>query len=168
MDMAAEPTVYGAFHDDGIQAKVYGVFADSSNFFMTKHSIPRNVQAAYADLAMRRISSPHIISTVERVGRNTLRQLSRKEGLVGPAAGPAEIGKDCSALLGAIEMAFCFQNVDGDNESKILAEIMNTDTPEEIAIKVCGLSNTDKLYPDIVEIIRKVHSYSAERNDWRV
>jgi mannitol-1-phosphate 5-dehydrogenase len=95
---------------------------------------------------------------VERVGRAPLRKLSRKERFIGPAAELAEEGKSFDALLDAAEMAFRFQNVEGDEESEELAKIMSASSPEEVVEKVCGLTTKDKLFPHVVEIVKKVQA----------
>jgi mannitol-1-phosphate 5-dehydrogenase len=105
-----------------------------------------------------RIGNPHLEDAVERVGRAPLRKLSRKERFIGPAAELAEEGKAFDALLDAAEMAFRFQNVEGDEESAELAKIMSSQSPEEVVEKVCGLTTSDKLFPHVVEVVKKVQA----------
>jgi mannitol-1-phosphate 5-dehydrogenase len=87
-----------------------------------------------------------------------MRKLSRKERFIGPAAELAEHGKDCSALLDAAEMAFRFQKVEGDDESFQLAEIMEKDQPEEVVKQVCGLQPSDKVFPAVVDVVKRVQA----------
>ena len=83
----------------------------------------------------------------KRVGRAPLRKLSRKDRLIGPAAELAERGGDCSGILDAAEMAFRFQNVDGDEESFELGKIMAEKNADEVVQEVCGLQPNEKLNP---------------------
>lgn len=151
-------TVYDALQDKDIMAEVKKVLANTSKLIVSKHGIPEDEQAAYAKKIISRIGNPHLEDAVERVGRAPLRKLSRKERFIGPAAELAEKGEDCSGLLDAAEMAFRFQNVEGDDESKELAKIMAFKSPDEIASEVCGLQPTDKLHPMIVNIVKKVQA----------
>lgn len=151
-------TVYDALQDKDIMAEVKKALANTSKLIVSKHGIPEDEQAAYAKKIVSRIGNPHLEDAVERVGRAPLRKLSRKERFIGPAAELAEKGEDCSGLLDAAEMAFRFQNVEGDDESKELAKIMAFKSPDEIASEVCGLQPTDKLHPMIVNIVKKVQA----------
>jgi mannitol-1-phosphate 5-dehydrogenase len=55
-------------------------------------------------------------------------------------------------------MAFRFQNVEGDEESAELAKIMSSNTPDAVVEKVCGLTSSDKLFPYVVEVVKKVQA----------
>ncbi|KAL2018665.1 hypothetical protein VTK56DRAFT_500 [Thermocarpiscus australiensis] len=149
-------TIYDALQDREISAHVNKALSHTADLITEKHGIPHEEQRAYVDKIVRRIGNPHLEDAVERVGRAPLRKLSRKERFIGPAAELAEQGKDCSALLHAAEMAFRFQNVQGDQESFELAKIMAENSPEEVVKKVCGLQPSEKLYPQVVEVVKRV------------
>lgn len=151
-------TVYDALQDKHIHGEVRKALAETSKLITTKHGIDEKEQAAYAEKIIRRIGNPHLEDAVERVGRAPLRKLSRKERFIGPAAHLAENDHDCQALLAAAEMAFRFQSVEEDAESKELAEIMTNDTPEEVVRKICGLTEQEKLFPKMVEIVSRVQA----------
>lgn len=151
-------TVYDALQDREIQEEVKKALANTASLITQKHGIPQAEQQAYVDKIVRRISNPHLEDAVERVGRAPLRKLSRKERFIGPAAELAEHGKDCGALLDAAEMAFRFQNVEGDDESFKLAEIMEHNAPEEVVKQVCGLEPKEKLFPAVVDVVKRVQA----------
>ncbi|KAM7187591.1 Mannitol dehydrogenase C-terminal domain containing protein [Rhypophila sp. PSN 637] len=155
-------TVYDALQDRYIQDEVKKALQNTADLITQKHGIDEDEQKAYVDKIVRRISNPHLEDAVERVGRAPLRKLSRKERFIGPAAELAEEGKDCSALLDAAEMAFRFQNVEGDEESAELAKIMETHEPKDVVKMVCGLQENEKLFPKVVEIVKKVQADSQE------
>ncbi len=155
-------TVYDALQDRAIQEHVHKALKETANLITDKHGIDEAAQNAYVKKILIRISNPHLEDVVERVGRAPLRKLSRKERFIGPAAELAEAGKDCSSLLEGAEMAFRFQNVEGDDESFELAKIMSESSPEEVVAQVCGLSPSEKLYPQVVEIVRRVQIDAAE------
>ncbi|RDW90957.1 putative mannitol-1-phosphate 5-dehydrogenase [Coleophoma crateriformis] len=153
-------TVYDALQDPEILSEVRRALAETSTLIVGKHGIEEEEQKAYVDKIISRIGNPHLEDAVERVGRAPLRKLSRKERFIGPAAELAEEGKEFSALLDAAEMAFRFQNVEGDEESVELAKIMseNSDKPEAVVEKVCGLESSHPLFSHVVEVVKKVQA----------
>lgn len=151
-------TVDDAMQDKAIKAQVNEAIAETASIIVKKHGIAEDEQSAYREKIIKRISNPHLADAVERVGRAPMRKLGRNERFIGPAFELAEEGMKCTALLEAAEMAFRFQDVDGDDESKELATIMADNSAEEVAQKVCGLKSADKLYPKVVEIIKKVQA----------
>lgn len=155
-------TVYDALQDRDIRAQVEAALRNTATLITDKHDIPKDQQMAYVKKIMKRIGNPHLEDAVERVGRAPLRKLSRKERFIGPAAELAERGEDFESLLHAAEMAFRFQNVDGDEESHELAKIMADLGPEDVVAKVCGLTPTENLYPRVVEVVRRVQADSQE------
>lgn len=155
-------TVYDALQDKTIMAEVRGALNETKSLIVAKHGIDEAEQTAYVEKIIKRIGNPHLEDAVERVGRAPLRKLSRKERFVGPAAELAEKGQSIKFLLDAIEMCFRFQNVEEDDESKELAKIMSDNTSEDIVAKVCGIQTSEKIYPQLVDVVKRVKSDSAE------
>jgi len=151
-------TVYDALQDKAIVDEVRKCLAETSSLIVGKHDIHEQEQKDYVEKIITRIGNPHLEDAVERVGRAPLRKLSRKERFIGPAAELAEEGKPFNALLDAAEMAFRFQNVEGDEESEELAKIMSENGPEQVVEKICGLTSSDKLFPHVVEVVKKVQA----------
>jgi len=129
-------TVYDALQDRAIQDEVKRALANTADLITQKHGIPADEQQAYVDKIVRRISNPHLEDAAEL----------------------AEHGKDCSALLDAAEMAFRFQKVEGDDESFQLAEIMEKNEPEDVVKQVCGLEPKEKLFPAVVDVVKRVQA----------
>lgn len=155
-------TVYDALQDPEIRSEVKKALANTATLITEKFGIDKDEQNAYVDKIVRRISNPHLEDAVERVGRAPLRKLSRKERFIGPAAELAEKGENCSALLDAAEMAFRFQNVEGDEESAELGKIMADKNADDVVKEVCGLQPNEKLYPRVVDIVKRVQADSQE------
>jgi len=151
-------TVYDALQEPAIVDEVRKALAETSTLIVGKHGIEEEEQKAYVEKIIKRIGNPHLEDAVERVGRAPLRKLSRKERFIGPAAELAEDGKPFNALLDAAEMAFRFQNVEGDEESEELAKIMADNSAEAVVEKVCGLTSNDKLFPHILEVVKRVQA----------
>lgn len=158
-------TVYDALQDKHIRNEVEKALENTAQLITDKHEIPEEEQKAYVKKIMTRISNPHLEDAVERVGRAPLRKLSRKERFIGPAAELAERNEDCSALLDAAEMAFRFQNVEDDEESKELARIMAENGPEDVVSKVTGLQKNEKLYPMVVDVVKRVQADNSDNDE---
>lgn len=155
-------TVDDALRDKEIKAEVSAALAETSKLIVEKHGISAEEQEQYKQKIISRISNPHLADAVERVGRAPMRKLSRKERFISPAVELAEKGHSVEALLFAAEMAFRFQDVEGDDESKELAKIMAENDAEGVVSQVCGLTTSDKLYPQVVEVVRKVQADSLD------
>ncbi|KAH6659094.1 mannitol-1-phosphate 5-dehydrogenase [Truncatella angustata] len=155
-------TVDDALRDKEIKDEVTAALEESSKLIVEKHGIDEEEQKAYREKIIKRISNPHLADAVERVGRAPIRKLGRKERFIGPAAELAEKGHKVEALMFAAEMTFRFQNVEGDEESAELAKIMAEHSAEEVVIKICGLQSSDKLWPQVVEVVKRVQADSSD------
>ena len=149
-------TVDEALADKDIRAIVHDCLAETSHLIVKKHSIGVQEQKDYVDKIISRISNPMLKDVVERVGRAPLRKLGRKERFVGPAFELAEMGEKVDALVGAMEQAFYFTDVEGDEESAELAKILKENDAKAVVEKVCGLKVGDKLFSKVVEVVEKV------------
>lgn len=151
-------TIHEAMADKEINSIVRAALKETAHLIVNKHGITQKEQDEYVESIISRISNPHLEDVVERVGRAPLRKLGRKERFIGPAFQLAETGGSFDALLGGVEMALKFQNVEGDDESKELASILKSTTSAEATTKLCGLEPKDKLYAPVEKVIAKVQS----------
>lgn len=149
-------TIAEALEDKEILAIVRECLAETSQLICSKHGISKGEQKEYVEKIIKRISNPYLEDAVERVGRAPLRKLGRQERFLGPATQLAEQGDKYDALLGAIETAFHFVDVVGDEESVELGKILASTDAKGVVEKVNGLKESDKIYPDIVKIVEKV------------
>lgn len=129
---------------------------ETASLIVKSHGIAQKEQEDYVEAIVKRISNPELKDNVERVGRAPLRKLGRKERYIGPASQLAEQGMKCDCLVAATEMAFRFQNVEGDEESAELAKIMKDNDAKSVVEKVCGLEQDHPLFSKIVPIVEKV------------
>ena len=149
-------TIYEALQDPEIHKIVHEALSETSHLIVNKHGITVDEQKDYVEKIIKRISNPHLEDVVERVGRAPLRKLSRKERFVCPAAELATRGDNVDALLGCIEEAFKFQNVEGDEESEELAKKLKSLGAEEAVESICGLEKDHPLFKPVVAIVQKV------------
>lgn len=151
-------TIHESLADKEIHEIVRKALQETSRLICNKHGITTQEQGEYVEKIITRISNPHLEDVVERVGRAPLRKLSRKERFIGPASELLERGETAEALLGAIEMAFRFQNVEGDEESAKLATILKDHSAKEATSTVTGLEETHPLFEKVVKIVEKVQA----------
>jgi len=150
------PTIDKAMADKEIHDIVRDVLKETAHLIVTKHGISTEEQNDYVEKIIARISNPALEDNVERVGRAPLRKLSRNERFIGPAAHLAEQGDSYTKLLGSVEMAFRFQNIEGDDESAELAKILKDNDAKTVVTKVCGIEEGHALFNDLVKVVEKV------------
>ena len=152
--------VHEVLHDKKLHDIVRDAVKETAHLIVNKHGVTIEEQNDYVDQIIDRISNHILKDNVERVGRAPLRKLSRKERFIGPAAQLAERGEKIDALLGAVEQAYRFQNVEGDDESFELAKILKEHSAEEVVTKVNGIEKDHPLYERLVPIVKKVQESS--------
>jgi len=149
------PTIDKAMANDVVHEKVRLALKDTAALIIHAHSIDEAEQNDYVEKIIKRISNPALEDKVERVGRAPLRKLGRHERFINPASQLEAEGLSYSNLLGPIEQAFLFQNIEGDDESVELAKILKENDAASVVKKVTGLES-GKLYDDVVKIVEKV------------
>ena len=68
----------------------------------------------------------------------------------------AEKGDKVDCLLGGIEMALRFQNVEGDDESVELAKVLKEKNATDATKHLTGLEENHPLFPKVKEVVEKV------------
>jgi len=143
-----------ALADDQVRAAVEGVLSETKQLLVLKHEFDPEVQQAYVDKILTRFANPYLPDTVDRVGRQPLRKLSRTERLIGPASQLAERGVRPRYLLATVEAALSF-DVPEDPESVELMHLLKTSTAAEATERITGLQPGDPLYGDVLAILER-------------
>jgi mannitol-1-phosphate 5-dehydrogenase len=143
-----------ALADEVVLAAVSGVLAETKQLLVAKHDFTAEAQQAYVDKILQRFANPYLPDTVDRVGRQPLRKLSRSERLIGPAAELAERGIRPQHLLATVAAALSF-DVPDDPESVELQQLLRTLTAEEATERITGLKPADPLYADVVAVLAR-------------
>ncbi|HYI34286.1 MAG TPA: mannitol-1-phosphate 5-dehydrogenase [Glaciibacter sp.] len=128
------------------------VLEETSELLVRKHGLDAAEQRAYREKILTRFSNPALPDTVERVGRQPLRKLSRHERFIGPAAELAEFGTRPVALLEAIGAVLRF-DVPEDDQSVELQRLLKQTPPEAVVRDVCGLGPEHPLFADVVRVV---------------
>jgi mannitol-1-phosphate 5-dehydrogenase len=143
-----------ALADDVVRAAVTGVLGETKQLLVAKHEFSAEAQQAYVDKILQRFENPYLPDTVDRVGRQPLRKLSRNERLIGPAAELAERGIRPQHLLATVEAALSF-DVPDDPESAELQRLLGTLTAAEATERICGLQPGGPLYEDVLAVFER-------------
>jgi mannitol-1-phosphate 5-dehydrogenase len=141
-----------ALADDAVRTAVEGVLGETRRLLVAKHDFTDDAQQAYVDKILQRFANPFLPDTVDRVGRQPLRKLSRNERLIGPAAELAERGVRPQHLLATVDAALAF-DVPDDPESVELQRLLRTLTAAEATERICGLTPADPLYADVLGVL---------------
>ena len=153
--LAGHATIAAALQDAGVRSAVEAVLSETAAFLVAKHGFPAAEQRAYLEKTLERFSNPAIDDSVERVGRQPMRKLSRHERFVGPASDIAASGTSPVALLGAMAAALRF-DAPGDEEAVRLQAMLRDGT--DIVADVMGLTPTDALYDAAVAAVESARS----------
>ncbi|GHD47502.1 mannitol-1-phosphate 5-dehydrogenase [Mycetocola manganoxydans] len=141
-----------ALADTAVSDAVRSVLEETSALLVAKHGIDAEAQAAYREKILGRFANPHLPDTVQRVGRQPLRKLSRHERFIGPAAELAERGMGHSALLDAIAQALRFDVADDEQSAEMRRMLAELDAPAFVE-QVTGLAPEHPLFGEIVGIV---------------
>ncbi|KAJ5963804.1 Dehydrogenase multihelical [Penicillium vulpinum] len=155
---AGKKTIAEALKDSRIRDIVRDVLQETASLIVDKHEISAAEQQEYVETIITRISNPYLEDSVERVGRAPIRKVSRKERFIGPASQLAERGGKFQSLMGSLEMALRFQNVEGDEESEELAKVLKENSPADAAAQLTGLERDHPLFPHVVKVVDVVQS----------
>lgn len=136
-----------------VRDAVRAALEDTKALIVAKHGFSDAEQQAYLEKTLKRFANPYLTDTVDRVGRQPLRKLSRHERFIGPAAELAERGRVPEGLIAAIGAALRF-DVPEDPQSVELKQKLAALSPEEFVADVTGLSAEHPLFPHLVAILR--------------
>jgi mannitol-1-phosphate 5-dehydrogenase len=153
--LAGHATIAAALADAAVRSSVEAVLGETAEFLVAKHDFSAAEQRTYLEKTLERFSNPAIDDSVERVGRQPIRKLSRNERFVGPASEIAEAGGAATALLGAMAAALRFDSA-GDEEAVKLQGMLRDGT--DIVATVMGLTPDDALYESAVAIVESVRA----------
>ena len=144
-----------------VAAEVRAVLDETKQLLVAKHGLDPAEQQRYLEKNLERFANPALADTVERVGRQPLRKLSRNERFIGPAAEAAERGLPIDALVRAVGAALRF-DVPGDPQSVELRELVASSSPQDFVRTVTGLDDEHPLVPALVSVV-EASARGAER-----
>jgi mannitol-1-phosphate 5-dehydrogenase len=147
--IAGASTISEAIGIASVLAGVRAVLAETKALLVAKHDFSPEVQQEYIERNLARFANEELTDTVERVGRQPLRKLSRHERFVAPAAALAERGMACDALVTAMGAALKF-DVPDDPQSVELLALLGALSPTTFVLQVTELPHTHPLFAALV------------------
>jgi mannitol-1-phosphate 5-dehydrogenase len=135
-----------------VVAEVRAVLEETKELLVAKHEFPPEVQQQYIETNLVRFANPELSDTVERVGRQPLRKLSRHERFVGPAAELAERGLGSAALVRTMGAALRF-DVPDDPQSVEMNALLTALNARDFVLQVTGLEAEHPLFAALVEVV---------------
>ncbi|MGW8481576.1 mannitol-1-phosphate 5-dehydrogenase [Microbacterium sp. NPDC055903] len=155
---AGHERISDALADPTVAASVGAALEETSAMLSAVHGLDPAELAAYRATILERFRNPELVDTVQRVGRQPLRKLSRHERFVGPAAEAAERGLPTAALVTAMSAALAFDDP-ADEQSVELQSRLRSEEPDAFTASVTGLEPTHPLFTavrDAVEARRRM------------
>ncbi|WP_394278905.1 mannitol-1-phosphate 5-dehydrogenase [Microbacterium sp.] len=146
-----------ALADPTIAASVERALTETSALLHAVHGLDAAELADYRRTILQRFANPALPDTVQRVGRQPLRKLSRHERFIGPAAAAAERGLPVEGLVAAISAALRFEDA-GDPQAVELQQRLRTEDADAFVASVTGLDAGHPLSPTVVAAVRERQS----------
>ncbi len=150
--VAGASSISEAIAIPSVLAEVRAVLAETAELLIAKHGFDPATQQAYLEKNLERFANPYLTDTVERVGRQPLRKLSRHERFIGPAAQLAESGTTPEALVRTVAAALRF-TVTEDPESQQLQQLLAAVSASDFVTEVTGLDTEHPLFPLILSVV---------------
>ncbi|HIW98844.1 MAG TPA: mannitol-1-phosphate 5-dehydrogenase [Candidatus Nesterenkonia stercoripullorum] len=141
-----------ALDDPLVAAGVSAALEETSALLIEKHGFHPGEMAEYRGTILRRFANPELPDTVQRVGRQPLRKLSRNERLIGPAAEAAERGLPVAGLLAVVSAALAFTEP-ADEQAVALRRMLRELDAAALTQEVTGLSAGHPLYSQLLGIV---------------
>jgi mannitol-1-phosphate 5-dehydrogenase len=150
--LAGHERISDALADAGVASAVERALMETSALIVAKHDFSSPEQAEYRATILRRFANPELPDTVERVGRQPLRKLSRRERFIAPAAELAERGLPVDGILAAVGAALGF-DAPGDPESVELQALVASMDPVAFVREVNGIEAGHPLQEPLVRVV---------------
>ncbi|MFT4156793.1 MAG: mannitol-1-phosphate 5-dehydrogenase [Microbacterium sp.] len=141
-----------ALADARIAEQVGAALEETSAVLVAEHGLDPQELAEYRAKILERFRNPELVDTVQRVGRQPLRKISRHDRFIGPAAMAAERGLSAVALTAAVAAALEFDDA-ADEQSVDLQARLRSEDAVTFTSTVTGLDSEHPLFPAIRDAV---------------
>nr|WP_314843834.1 mannitol-1-phosphate 5-dehydrogenase [uncultured Microbacterium sp.] len=141
-----------ALADEDIARRVSEALEETSAVLVAAHGLDAAELADYRATILERFRNPALVDTVQRVGRQPLRKISRNERFIGPAAMAAERGLSATALIAAVTAALEFEDAD-DEQAVEMQELLRSEDSVAFTIRTTGLDQEHPLFPAVHDAV---------------
>src|SRR5690606_24132353 len=147
--------------DSSVAARVSATLEETSAALVAVHGLDPADLAEYRAKILDRFRNPSLVDTVQRVGRQPLRKLSRRERFIGPAAVAAEHGLPTTALTAAVAAALTFDD-SSDEQSVELQRMLRSEDADVLTETITGLEPRHPLFTAVRDVVatrqRELHT----------
>ena len=150
--LAGASSISEAIRIPEVLFEVRAVLAETKELLVAKHEFEPAVQQHYIDMNLERFANEELTDSVERVGRQPLRKLSRHERFTGPAAELVDRGLGADAIVRAMGAAMRF-DVPDDPQSVELQELLRASSPPGFVLEVTGLEPSHPLFAQVEALV---------------
>ncbi len=141
-----------ALADPQIAAAVGEALEETSAVLAATHGLDPADLAEYRATILERFRNPALVDTVQRVGRQPLRKISRHERFIGPAAAAAEHGLSTDALVAAIAATLEFEDAE-DTQAVELRQLLGTLDAQTFTTRTTGLEPQHPLFAAVEAVV---------------
>ncbi|WP_053387408.1 mannitol-1-phosphate 5-dehydrogenase [Leucobacter japonicus] len=135
-----------------VRERVLAALRETKELLVREHGFDPDEQEAYLQRILVRFENPHLTDTLQRVGRQPLRKLSRHERFIEPASRLAALGVQPTGLLAAIDALLAFDVAD-DPESVELQRLRTELAPAEFVERTTGITDGEPLFAELVAVV---------------
>ncbi|WP_146340999.1 mannitol-1-phosphate 5-dehydrogenase [Nesterenkonia sp. NBAIMH1] len=152
---AGHSMIAEALADTDVASGVAAALEETSALLSAKHGFTAEEMTEYRTTILERFRNSALPDTVDRVGRQPLRKLSRHERLIGPAGEAAERGLSVDGLLNAVGAALEFT---GDEEAAQLHQLLERMragdvSAEAVTAEITGLDPLHPLFDRLRDVV---------------
>ena len=151
---AGVTTIAEALAEEQVGAGVAAALEETSVLLQARHGFAVEDMVSYREAILERFRNPALPDTVQRVGRQPLRKLSRHERLIGPAAEAAQRGLSAEALLRVVGAALEFHDA-ADAESVEMQRLLGALDAEAFTGQVMGLPPGHPLSAPVLQLVAR-------------
>lgn len=151
---AGKERIAEALAEDSVAAGVAAALEETSALLVAKHGFTPEDMTEYRRTILGRFRNAALPDTVQRVGRQPLRKLSRHERLIGPAAQAVERGLSADGLLAVVDAALDFRDPE-DEQARQLEGLLADLPPREFVEQVTGLEAEHALAGPVEQLVAR-------------
>lgn len=153
-------TIRESISDEKINEHVRGAMLESGAALVAKHGFNDEEHKKYIDKIIKRFKNPYLDDSVDRVGREPLRKLSKDDRLVKPIMTAIEYDIDPKNLIYGAAAALLYSNAD-DKQSVELQDAISKDGVRDAFANVSQLDPASEVVDRVVRVydmIKNKHS----------
>ena len=153
--IAGHKTIRNSINDTRIFQCVKAAMEESGEALVKKYGFDQTAHNNYINKILNRFKNPYLDDSVDRVGREPLRKLSKTDRLIKPMLTAKGYDIDPKNLIIGAAAAFNYNNSE-DKQSVELQAMVKEKGIRDAVIEVCGLEEHSELVERIVDAYSRI------------